>query len=709
MNVKNTLMSVLGMALSFAFAHTSYSQVDEWTWNTSTSDSGVAVQGDNSVVDGDHVDAGHQSKLWKGTASSNTGDFIISNTYYVNELHATSGTDVKTVFGGADGRLEIVHNSSGSLRMWHSGGTGNNYNVFSLGGNDRPATTDGYEMTITAAFDSDTSTISVSYAIDGGDPVVAFSGASTDSLDAGVVGGTKGQNGFGTDIITGWAKVEVFQFNTTTGTAAIEFREFSLASADLSYGGVPYVAPADPWLITNPDDAAVIEFSEDFTADYADSNGDVNEGITYTMSGNYTQDSANGTMLLTDLHNSTTSDTAGFGESDATPFTSFPAGTTEPKFLQPIQVTEIITTPLEMGTGDNPDTEGNVLVDGSDYLVTADDISAGLATIGEGEAAVSYVVPGTAVVGDTLEAVESADHEYVIQPEVRTEYIGDYKYSITYNLKEHRDPQSGSDIKISIFGNDGFLQIVQNSFGDVRIWHANSNAGANGNIKNNTRIDEFVDGVEITWNIYYQVDYDVIGIEYSIDGGPAVPFYGGTGNGNAIGDVISNFAEVSMFKWGNNPIEALPEIEIVAVSLEAGLPVTDSDGDGLTNIDELTLGTDPNSTDTDGDQLNDGAEVNIIGSDPTIADTALISYLESAGIGGGNNVDPNLVPGGSVALNANGDNFDLVFSIEESSDLQTFTPMNMSADDVTVDAVANTVTISIEGSNDKAFFRTSGQ
>jgi hypothetical protein len=164
-----------------------------------------------------------------------------------------------------------------------------------------------------------------------------------------------------------------------------------------------------------------------------------------------------------------------------------------------------------------------------------------------------------------------------------------------------------------------------------------------------------------------------------------------------------------MFKWGNNPIEALPEIEIVAVSLEAGLPVTDSDGDGLTNIDELTLGTDPNSTDTDGDQLNDGAEVNIIGSDPTIPDTALISYLESAGIGGGNNVDPNLVPGGSVALNANGDNFDLVFSIEESSDLQTFTPMNMSADDVTVDAVANTVTISIEGSNDKAFFRTSGQ
>ncbi|MCJ7626065.1 MAG: thrombospondin type 3 repeat-containing protein, partial [Anaerolineaceae bacterium] len=47
----------------------------------------------------------------------------------------------------------------------------------------------------------------------------------------------------------------------------------------------------------------------------------------------------------------------------------------------------------------------------------------------------------------------------------------------------------------------------------------------------------------------------------------------------------------------------------------------DDDGDGLSNVEELQLGTKPNNPDTDGDGLNDGEEVNIYGTDPKKQDT----------------------------------------------------------------------------------------
>ena len=47
---------------------------------------------------------------------------------------------------------------------------------------------------------------------------------------------------------------------------------------------------------------------------------------------------------------------------------------------------------------------------------------------------------------------------------------------------------------------------------------------------------------------------------------------------------------------------------------------TDTDGDGLTDADEATRGTDPAKPDTDGDGINDGQEVNN-GTDPVKADT----------------------------------------------------------------------------------------
>lgn len=47
----------------------------------------------------------------------------------------------------------------------------------------------------------------------------------------------------------------------------------------------------------------------------------------------------------------------------------------------------------------------------------------------------------------------------------------------------------------------------------------------------------------------------------------------------------------------------------------------DSDGDGVPDVREAEIGTDPNRADTDGDGLNDAIELDVLGTDPTRSDT----------------------------------------------------------------------------------------
>jgi len=73
------------------------------------------------------------------------------------------------------------------------------------------------------------------------------------------------------------------------------------------------------------------------------------------------------------------------------------------------------------------------------------------------------------------------------------------------------------------------------------------------------------------------------------------------------------------------PLPPVSEAEFQPTPLPASEvlppPPLDSDGDGLTDEDELRLGTDPQQADSDGDGLLDNEEVRIYKSDPMNEDT----------------------------------------------------------------------------------------
>lgn len=93
---------------------------------------------------------------------------------------------------------------------------------------------------------------------------------------------------------------------------------------------------------------------------------------------------------------------------------------------------------------------------------------------------------------------------------------------------------------------------------------------------------------------------------------------------SAMNEGASGFLRLQVVLSGDTDGDGVPDDVEVSLGLDPNDPVdalTDRDGDGLTAADEIAFGTDPNNADTDGDGLTDGEEVQLVGTDPVLFDT----------------------------------------------------------------------------------------
>ena len=129
-----------------------------------------------------------------------------------------------------------------------------------------------------------------------------------------------------------------------------------------------------------------------------------------------------------------------------------------------------------------------------------------------------------------------------------------FRNEIEVDLETFRldaNPGTQSDFKWKMFGPDGFMEIVLNSFGAMRLYHNDSDGGG-GNIQPNTNIG-ISEGDLLNLTTNYNTETDTIEVTYALNGGAAQSFYSGSGIDGSIGDIITNFVEVELFKWGTVP------------------------------------------------------------------------------------------------------------------------------------------------------------
>jgi len=116
----------------------------------------------------------------------------------------------------------------------------------------------------------------------------------------------------------------------------------------------------------------------------------------------------------------------------------------------------------------------------------------------------------------------------------------------------------------------------------------------------------------------------------------------------------------------------------IAASANFVKDTADSDGDGLSNYDEIvTYGTNPNLADTDGDGIPDGDEVRFTGTSPTSADTSLLG--SASAVLGTANTGSIVINGPAMSVDASTGNKFLQFGLLGSENQTTWNVLPLTA------------------------------
>ena len=181
-------------------------------------------------------------------------------------------------------------------------------------------------------------------------------------------------------------------------------------------------------------------------------------------------------------------------------------------------------------------------------------------------------------------------------------FLGDsYRHEVEVVLDPFRldaNPGTGADFKMKMFGPDGFIEIVLNSYGNMRLFH-NDFSGGGGNLQPQTNIG-IADGDVLKLIIDYNFDADEIAATYSLNGGEEVSFYSGGGIDDRIGDVVTNFVELELFKFNDSnataPLAAVNMWNVGDESTPSGpapLVLTDVDYDPTADTFRFTWNSEP--------------------------------------------------------------------------------------------------------------------
>jgi hypothetical protein len=168
---------------------------------------------------------------------------------------------------------------------------------------------------------------------------------------------------------------------------------------------------------------------------------------------------------------------------------------------------------------------------------------------------------------------------------------------------------------------------------------------------------------------YTQVGNDINGTELDLNG--SEPSAGNIGyrfamSGDGTTIISMNEYSVGYPSSDGTWTETLKTYEYSAPTDES----LDSDGDGLTNATELSLGTNPNLVDTDSDGFPDGWEVSR-NLDPTINSSDFISNINAYGYYSTEQIS-DLRPGSTMIEVENGQ-ATLSMEVEQSDDLEIWT------------------------------------